>query len=242
MMALVILLGAWEWTEISGYNKTLIRFSYIFLLSLLMLTAYQIGFELLITPINISSSIFWLFSFWLVIRCQLKGLNNLSLPKGLIGLLVLLPPWMSLLVLRQTEPDGVNLVLFLLILIWSADIAAYFCGRKWGKRKLCVNVSPGKSWEGVYGAIVAAVVLALAVGSYYGLVYSELFVFACICVISVLASILGDLLESLMKRLANMKDSGSLLPGHGGVLDRIDSLTAALPVFVSLLWLWRKTI
>ncbi len=242
MMAVVILLGTWEWTAISGYDRKPVKFAYIFLMALLMSGAYQFGFKLLIIPVNSCSVIFWLFALWLVISCQRQGLKKLAVPKSLLGLVVLLPAWMSLLVLRETEPEGVKLVLFLLVLIWSADIAAYFCGRKWGKRKLCAEVSPGKSWEGVYGAIAAAIVLALAAGSYYGLANSELILFAGICVFTVLASILGDLFESLMKRLANMKDSGNLLPGHGGVLDRIDSLTAALPVFISLLWLWRKII
>ena len=239
IMALIMMLAAWEWTGLAGIHKPLAKFFYILTVCLLMLLAYRFVMAMHSEVISILAFIFWIAAAVAVIRSQQYGLEKIRpvLPARLMGLLVLVPAWLSLLVLRENEPDGVTLVLFLMLLIWCADISAYFCGRKWGKHKLCDKVSPGKSWEGVYGAVFSSLVLALLSGVIYGMALEHLLLFAGISVVTVLASILGDLLESLMKRLANVKDSSNLLPGHGGVLDRIDSLTAALPVFLTLLWI-----
>ena len=237
-MGLIMMMAAWEWTGLAEIHKLLGKLAYLLSVSLLMLLAYHFIRTRHPEVISIFAFFFWVIAILMVVRCQVHGLerSRLIFPAGLIGVLVLIPAWLSLLVLRETEPDGVTLVLFLMLLIWCADISAYFCGRKWGRRKLCDKVSPGKSWEGVFGAVLCSLVLALVSGFFYGLATGQLVLFAGISVITVLASILGDLLESLMKRLAEVKDSGTLLPGHGGVLDRIDSLTAALPVFLTLLW------
>ena len=239
IMALIMMLAAWEWTGLAGIHKPLAKFFYVLTVCLLMLLAYRFVMALHSEVISILAFIFWIAAAVAVIHSQQYGLEKIRpvLPARLMGLLVLVPAWLSLLVLRENEPDGVTLVLFLMLLIWCADISAYFCGRKWGKHKLCDKVSPGKSWEGVYGAVFSSLVLALLSGVIYGMALEHLLLFAGISVVTVLASILGDLLESLMKTLANVKDSSNLLPGHGGVLDRIDSLTAALPVFLTLLWI-----
>jgi phosphatidate cytidylyltransferase len=126
---------------------------------------------------------------------------------------------------------GPGYVLFLFLLIWVADIGAYFAGRRWGRRKLALAISPGKTWEGAVGAGAAALAFALAGAAALGL-GSRWPGFVAICMVTVGFSIAGDLFESMMKRQRGLKDSGSLLPGHGGVLDRVDSLTAAAPVFL----------
>lgn len=152
--------------------------------------------------------------------------------------MVMIPAWTSLVVLHGGGEPGVYRVLFLLALIAGADITAFFVGRRWGRTRLASRVSPGKSWEGVAGALVAVLVLASAAGILAGFGSWTLAVFLGLCVVTALASVLGDLTESLFKRQAGLKDSGHLLPGHGGVLDRIDSLTAAAPLFaLGIQWL-----
>jgi phosphatidate cytidylyltransferase len=156
-----------------------------------------------------------------------------ALPDGrlvriLLGWWVLLPLWLSLLWLKAASP---LLLLALFALIWLADSAAYFVGRRYGRRRLAPLVSPGKTWAGVGGALLAAPVVAFAFGLPAGYRGAALAGFGMLCLVTVAASIVGDLFESLVKRRAGVKDSGTLLPGHGGVLDRIDSLTAAAPVF-----------
>jgi phosphatidate cytidylyltransferase len=129
-------------------------------------------------------------------------------------------------------------VLFLLLLIWAADTAAYFIGRRWGSRKLAPTLSPGKTWVGVYGALAAAGIAALALALWLDLTAGLAAGVVVICLLTASISVVGDLYESLVKRRRGVKDSGRLLPGHGGMLDRIDSLTAAAPVFaLGFLWL-----
>jgi phosphatidate cytidylyltransferase len=142
------------------------------------------------------------------------------------GLLVLVPAWLALSRLHALGPE---LLLFLILLVVAADVGAYFAGRSFGRNKLAPRVSPGKTWEGVLGGFVAAAVMA-AVGVWWFKVDAPRF--AALCIIVVVASIIGDLTESLFKRHAGLKDSGTLLPGHGGLLDRVDSITAAAPVFL----------
>lgn len=237
----VIAVAAWEWAGIAGYTQRLPRTGYTLLVVLLMALAFAFRFGQLPFWLIGIALLWWVLAIYLVAAYQGNESDEFSLPlpAALIGLLTLVPAWLSLIVLHEDEPDGVVLVLFLLLLIWCADIAAYFSGRRWGKSRICSRVSPGKSWEGVYGALLAAVVMAVMYSANRHLQGVESLIFMGICLITVLASIVGDLLESLMKRIAKVKDSGSILPGHGGVLDRIDSLTAALPVFFGALWLWK---
>jgi len=124
-----------------------------------------------------------------------------------------------------------------MVLVWGADIGAYFSGRAFGKRKLAPAVSPGKSWEGVYGGLALTLLITLVVGVVRSWSVKELCLTLLGAAIVVLISVVGDLTESMFKRQAGIKDSSNLLPGHGGVLDRIDSLTAAIPIFAVLLWM-----
>ena len=125
----------------------------------------------------------------------------------------------------------------MLLLVWGADIGAYFVGRALGRRKLAPNVSPGKSWEGVYGGMAVTAALALVFALWQQLSLSAGLALVALTLGVTLVSVLGDLLESMLKRHRGLKDSSALLPGHGGVLDRIDSLTAAVPVF-ALFFTW----
>lgn len=149
-----------------------------------------------------------------------------------VGLMILLTGWTSLVLLHGEGESGHWLVLLLLALVVAADIGAYFAGRQFGKRKLAPRISPGKTWAGVTGGLLAAVPVAL-VGAFL-LGVEAYFGFVVVCLLAVMASVFGDLVESLLKRQAGVKDSGSLLPGHGGVLDRLDSVVAAAPIFLIL--------
>lgn len=124
-----------------------------------------------------------------------------------------------------------------MVLVWGADIRAYFSGRAFGKRKLAPAVSPGKSWEGVYGGLALTLLITLVVGVVREWDARQILLALVGAAVVVLISVVGDLTESMFKRQAGIKDSSNLLPGHGGVLDRIDSLTAAIPVFAVLLWM-----
>jgi phosphatidate cytidylyltransferase len=129
-----------------------------------------------------------------------------------------------------------------LLLIWIADIAAYFTGKKFGKDKLCPDISPGKTVEGMYGALASAIVTAIGLGLYYKFPLLNASDFVLLSVLTVLISIYGDLFFSLVKRQKGVKDSGTILPGHGGILDRIDSVIAAAPFFYAGIFLISKGI
>ncbi|MCG8434327.1 MAG: phosphatidate cytidylyltransferase, partial [Gammaproteobacteria bacterium] len=145
------------------------------------------------------------------------------------GVLALVPCWAAITALHDRQPQGWQLLLFLLVLIWAADIGAYFAGKAWGKNKLAPNISPGKTWEGVFGGLAASLAAALLANYWLGF---PLLIILPLVVILVALSVVGDLSESMLKRQAHIKDSGSLFPGHGGVLDRLDSLLATAPMFL----------
>ena len=141
--------------------------------------------------------------------------------------------------LHQASRFGYVFILILLAIIWIADSAAYFSGKAFGKHKLAMHVSPGKTWEGVMGATLAVLVTAFVIARYMDYTPENTLAFMLIALTTMIISIVGDLLESLFKRRAGVKDSSHLLPGHGGILDRIDSLVAAAPVFLLGLMLAR---
>ena len=175
------------------------------------------------------SALFWLLLVPLWMRYRW------ALPKGapgvMAGLVLLLPAWLALIQLRQA---GELVLLAIMATVWLADCAAYFVGRRFGRRKLAPSISPGKTWEGALGAVVAV----MAYGFFLVPASFNLNPVLLLLLMALLTaiSIIGDLFESLLKRQAGLKDSSNILPGHGGVLDRIDSLTSTLPM-VALVWL-----
>jgi phosphatidate cytidylyltransferase len=150
----------------------------------------------------------------------------------LAGLVILLGAFMSIIGLHQSSQYGYHFILILLAIIWIADSAAYFTGKAFGKHKLAPHISPGKTWEGIYGAVIAIVIVAVIITRMLELPFQQSVLFIGIAIITMAISVVGDLMESLFKRRAGIKDSSQLLPGHGGILDRIDSLVAAAPVFL----------
>lgn len=232
LLALVVIAAAWEWSRLAGWQTLSAQLGYALaiagLLGLGFLFPRSLPYWLGLALLWWLLALYWVFA-WQGGRALLPEGRAV---KGLLGLCILPPAWLALIALHR-EWGGVG-VLLLLMLIWTADIAAYFSGRRWGRRKLADKVSPGKSWEGVYGALLASLIFAalalllapltLSLGAQWALLALSL--------LTVLFSILGDLLESLFKRQMQVKDSSQLLPGHGGVLDRIDSLSAAAPIFM----------
>lgn len=231
LLALFVMLGAWEWTRICEIKNSLLRLAYLLIFSLCLYLLWSNANPDLIRIVLQLSIIWWVAAIWLLLAYT-RGrdyLHGQRFIKMLVGFVLLLPAFLALISLRADSDFGAAYVLLLLLLIWTADSAAYFSGRKYGKRKLLPAVSPGKSWEGVAGAMFATILLAGVAAVYFEL---PPFKFVILAVVITGISIVGDLTESLFKRQVNIKDSGVLLPGHGGVLDRIDSLTSAAPFFL----------
>jgi phosphatidate cytidylyltransferase len=230
VLALVVLLGAWEWPALCGAGSRPARGAYVLavgagILALWRWTGPVPGYWL------IAAGVMWwgLALIVLVLHQPREGLRGaVRIGLWLAGALVLVPAWAALVVLHG---QAAGLLLYLLALVWIADSAAYFVGRRWGRSRLAPRLSPGKTREGLMGALGAGGLFALGGALWFELPSLLKVYFVMLCLITVLASVVGDLFESLLKRRAGVKDSGTLLPGHGGVLDRIDSITAAAPVF-----------
>jgi phosphatidate cytidylyltransferase len=158
--------------------------------------------------------------------------------KLLAGSLCVVPAWCALAWLHSQDPLGPRWALYALALVWAADSGAYFAGSRFGRRKLAPRISPGKSWEGVAGGVAGSMLLGALAFPLLGLGWTSLPALLLLTVLTAGISVVGDLFESLMKRHSGLKDSGAVLPGHGGLMDRLDSLLAALPVFaVGKAWL-----
>ncbi|MGO2131283.1 MAG: phosphatidate cytidylyltransferase [Halomonas sp.] len=226
--AAVVLLGSWEWANLAGLSSTGKRLLAVVAMAAVLALMYATGNVLATWPLWVAAAGWLVNLYWVIGYPGRVGQWSGMAMRLLMGLWVLVTAWVGLNVLRDL---GAIWLLYVLLLVWSADIGAYFVGRAFGKRKLAPSVSPGKSWEGVFGgaALTALLAIGFALGMKLGL-GSGLLLLAATVVVS-LASVLGDLLESMLKRYRGIKDSSNLLPGHGGVLDRIDSLTAAAPLF-----------
>lgn len=234
----VVLIGAWEWANLSGLPAIWQRFAYsIVVLALLVGASLYLGFEGEASPRLNSEAIRDLLivgcGWWALALLLVQGYPSSAILWGhkllrlLMGLLVLIPTWVALVYVRQ-QADGAWLVLLLMLIVALADSGGYFAGRRFGKHKLAPAVSPGKTWEGFAGGLLANCVLAVILSQTLDV---SLLLMLVLIVPTSLISVLGDLLESMVKRHAGVKDSGSILPGHGGILDRVDGVTAGAPVF-----------
>ncbi|WP_051234839.1 phosphatidate cytidylyltransferase [Marinimicrobium agarilyticum] len=241
--ATVTLIGAWEWANLSGWTRAWQRALYVLLAGFVMVSAaYYLEIHTLpeaggaldesqrlaFRNILVAGCLWWAVALlWVQGYPSSALLWHSRWMRALMGVLVLIPAWAGLSFLRVQE-NGAWLLVLLLAVVACADIGGYFTGRRWGRRKLAASVSPGKTWEGFAGGVVANLLLAVLIGLFWkgGLLF-----WLAIIVPTSLVSVLGDLLESMVKRERGIKDSSALLPGHGGVLDRVDSLTSAAPVF-----------
>ncbi len=249
----VILLSGWEWSGLSGLKKPVPRVLFLAVLAFSMAFFYQwtVFLDFLSTVFNfpeikkqsgllewtvLPPIVWWIFVMVLIrnagpaaLRLEIKKRYTL-----LIGWFILLSAWMFLYRLRAFY--GSEMTMYFLLLIWAADIAAYFTGKKFGKTQLAPEISPGKTVEGFYGAMAAALLSAIGLNLYLQLMYGQIALvtalnFTVLSLFTVMVSVYGDLFISMVKRKRGVKDSGSLLPGHGGFLDRLDSLIAAIPIF-----------
>lgn len=233
--ALAFLGALHEWIQLSGPTSRPGRIALLLVATgiFALLWLYRAS---MLTPLLLAAGVAW----WLVACLWLRHFAFGAAPtrenralKLLAGAFVIFPTYVALISIHQRVPDGHVWTLLALIVVWASDIGAYFSGRTFGKRKLAVQISPGKTWAGVYGAMVAGVVVVSIGGWWLDVRGVRLLALALLGAITVAVSVVGDLIESLMKRHAHVKDSGTIIPGHGGLMDRLDSVFAALPVFAA---------
>ena len=254
IVTVVVSLGMWEWAQFVGFKTPVSRMlialvTGAILLLLILANTNYINATKFITdgtaPVLFIGCIWWIFALALVVSYPKSASLWMKsvVAKFIFGLATLLPFLIGFLALRfyhynQAPYQGTYLLLYVCLLVWGADSGAYFFGRTFGKRKLAPKVSPGKSWEGALGGLLTSSIIAFAFLKFastdvFGREFNTTY-FILVSVATVAISILGDLAESMFKRQAGIKDSSNLIPGHGGILDRIDSLTAAIPFFATM--------
>ena len=221
VIAAVVLAGAWEWSGFLASRSLMSRVLYVIFIAMLMAVAGMnwpdhASFVLQVATGWWLVAFIWTFFFPTRIPGALRWLG---------GALVLVPLHAALVMLYQASP---SLLLFALLIVWAADIGAFFVGKRFGRVKLAPRISPGKTWEGVIGGLVLVVLLSVGRAVWFD---TDLAVLVPFCLAVAAISIVGDLTVSMFKRTAGLKDSGTLFPGHGGVLDRVDSIAAAAPLF-----------
>jgi phosphatidate cytidylyltransferase len=234
---LLMLLAGWEWARLIGWQSTPQRLLFPLILLLLAAAIWQFG-PVTHQPIMIAAALWWLLALITVLRFGAADSlwHRSAVARGLAGVATLIPFWLALWQIHATR--GAEWVIILLVVVWSADSGAYFAGRRFGRRKLAPQVSPGKSWEGATGGLLMTLLIALPLGHLWPSHTLPLSAWLLLLIVLVIFSIVGDLSESLFKRIAGVKDSGTLLPGHGGILDRFDSLTAVAPLaWLGIVWL-----
>ncbi len=228
-IALLMLGAAWEWSGFIFSNENKGRYVYLLFIAILMAVIFvelpNAGLVGIILKISLGwwfTALAWMFFFPTPIAKPVAWI---------CGALVIVPAWLALDILYLQRPE---LLLFALLIVWVADMGAYFVGKGFGRVKLAPQISPGKTWEGVFGGVSAVMVLAVMGSQAFEI---EIAVIVPFCLAVAMISIVGDLTVSMFKRHSGVKDSGNLFPGHGGVLDRIDSVTAAAPLFaLGLSW------
>lgn len=247
---LVCMLAAWEWGQFCGLATKGQRLCLAALCGLLLagmwylLPGNDFTVQQPLIGVSLWVSIGWWIAALLLVLFYPASASFWRHSKALrliFGLLTIVPFFWGMVTLRawhyDTQPyNGALWLLYALFLVWAADSGAYMFGKLFGKHKLAPKVSPGKTWQGFIGGLFTAAVISLLYGTWADLEVAPSVLLVC-SLITVLASVLGDLTESMFKREAGIKDSGNLIPGHGGILDRIDSLMSAVPVFTCLLLL-----
>ena len=225
-LTLAISLGIWEWSQFLGLKSLLWRLLYVVVVLASMVAVWLYSFQPGALQLVLQITLAW----WLVVFVWVTRFPT-AIPMAvgvLSGILVLVPAWLALSRLLVAE-NGVLWVVFVLLVVWATDIGAFAVGKLFGRIKLIPKVSPGKTWEGAIGGIALATIVAFAGALYFK---QDPLSFVSLCIAVAVISVIGDLIVSIFKRHNGLKDSGQIFPGHGGMLDRIDSICSAAPVFV----------
>ena len=230
VIGLFVAAAAWEWASLARFVSVPARAAYAALIMLLCAAYAVFADAQVFTAVLLAAGFWWLVALVLVLVYPIRVPRWLALLAGPLALLPLFMALASLAEYSSANIDGAVLLLFVLVTIWGTDVGGYFAGRSFGKRKLAPNVSPKKTWAGVIGGLLIASACGFVGSQIFGLAWYRL---VPLCVATAAVSILGDLTVSLFKREAGLKDSGTLFPGHGGMLDRLDSISAGAPLFVA---------
>jgi phosphatidate cytidylyltransferase len=239
LFGLLVLAGGWEWSRLAGWESALARTVFVAILASLLAGLYlhcQLGGEPTrerVQPILGLACLWWSFALlWVKSYPGSAALWSNRFMRSIIGLLILAPAWTAAIYLLSYPRGGLLLVVMVLIVV-SADIGAYFSGKRFGRHKMAPDVSPAKTWEGFWGGQACAALVGVLLWWFLPAQGAHISLLAALAIVltTAMASVLGDLSVSMVKRESGAKDSGSLLPGHGGMLDRLDSLCGAAPVF-----------
>jgi len=226
---IIVGLLAWEYSFLIGLHRALYRTFY----TIIAILAIRLAFYIPMFYLFLVAFIIWLWIATALISYAKQGPTlglGSNLIKGVIGIIIFINFWVAINILRQTSLGPV-LLIFVFLLVWSVDTGAFFVGRQMGNKKLIPRVSPNKTWEGLIGGLVLCILVAVIYAFARHLRGLSFLMLIILAVITGIFSVVGDLYESMLKRQANVKDSGNIFPGHGGILDRLDSALAALPIF-----------
>lgn len=224
LLAIGVTIAAHEWTKLMPKWRQ----PTVFVLIVLALTLISLVFPMTWVLWWVASLIIWLMALSWVSKFPTHT-SWYGRKLSLMGMVILVAAITAMFYLWQQSPWW---LMYVFLLVWCADSGAYFVGRKLGKRKMAPNVSPNKSMEGLAGGVVTGLLVVIGISVFMlQLTGTALLAFVALSVVTILISVLGDLFESMLKRRAKVKDSGTILPGHGGILDRIDSLLSATPIF-----------
>lgn len=239
LTAALFLLAAWEWCGLIGIDRPWLRGVYLLVL---LLVCWLLGGGHILTPstVFILAAVTWLLlTFWVCRYALFKRIWSWLWLRMVLGIWLLALAWYGINFIRWQD-NGAWLILILFLWVWGADTGAFFVGKRWGRHKLAPEISPGKTREGVLGGLVVVLIIAIVVSMWLPITLQTAFGLVILSVVITMIAVIGDLFESMVKRQKGVKDSGHLLPGHGGILDRIDSLISTLPIYAGGLLLLER--
>jgi phosphatidate cytidylyltransferase len=234
IFALFLSIATWEWTRLGAFSKPVSLVCLVMFCVLAGVVLGHLGNHRAALFVLVVTSSVWLLIALFIFYAQRTGQITLD---GFFGRMLKSPVNCLILLLGALVGAATMLVedrallLLIFVTVWTADSGAYFAGKRWGRRKLASNISPGKSWEGVFGGIGCSTVVLLIATQFLVLSQAQALALVGSGIVAAGFSVIGDLFESLLKRNSGVKDSGNILPGHGGLLDRIDGLIAAIPIY-----------